>query len=465
MNFTVKLTVSLLMLGILTTSGSYIVSMKADDPFGNHTLSQREKAYVAQRLKPGLVQGIDSIATRFQERYDLNANVMVNYKGHKLFEKAYGTVGPRSDKSLSTDDRYQLASVSKQFTAVAVLMLVEDGKLSLSDTVQHHLPYFQYDRITVEQLLHHTAGLPNYMWAVEHHWNKERPPYNDEVLKLMDSIDLNLYFRPGTRFFYSNTGYITLAQVVEAVSGQRYDSFLRQRIFQPLDMTTAFVRSKAWNRSYPDHLSGFRSRGYRTYKVKDNRLDGVVGDKGIYATTSDLYKWDQALYQGTLLADSLQQQAFQTTILPNGGRINYGYGFRLERFNEEPVVYHNGLWHGFRTTLKRYITDSISLVVLNNRDSRTKGMLVDRLEAYLHEHQEPGPVFRLVFQTLQHNQPPRKQAKLTASLDHNKARQLRQVIQYLRLKRLQDPAEQLSGLYDQYYTTAQPQASLSQDRL
>jgi CubicO group peptidase (beta-lactamase class C family) len=440
--------------------------MRADDPFGNRTLSQQEKAHVAQQLKPDLVKGIDSIATRFHERYDLNTNVMVNYKGHKLFEKAYGTTGPRSGEPLSSDDRYQLASVSKQFTAVAALMLVEDGKLDLSDTVQHHLPYFQYDRITVEQLLHHTAGLPNYMWAVEHHWDKDRPPYNHEVLKLMDSIDLNLYFRPGTSFFYSNTGYITLAQIVEEVSGQRFDSFLRQRVFQPLDMETAFVRSKAWDRSYPDHLSGFRSRGYRTYEVEDNQLDGVVGDKGIYAATSDLYKWDQALYNGTLLADSLQEAAFRATILPNGGRVNYGYGFRLEQFNEKPVVYHNGLWHGFRTSLKRYVTDSISLVVLNNRDSRTKGELVDRLEAYLHKHQDPGPVFQLVFQTLQRNQPAaQSQAEAPSLANHNKASQLREVIRYLRLKRVQEPAQQLSGLYDQYHTEKQPQASLSQDNL
>lgn len=450
MHFTAKMLISLAMLGIVTVSGSYISSKKVNNPFANSSLSDQEKAQLASKLKPELVKGLDSIAERFQERHGLSASIMVNYKGYKIFEEAYGTESPNSDKPLSTNNRYQLASVSKQFTAFAVLMLVDDGMLNLSDTVQKHIPYFPYERITVEQLLTHTAGLPNYMWAVEHHWDKNSAPYNDEVLKLMDSLDLNLYFRPGTRFFYANTGYISLAQVVEKVSGKRYDSFLQERIFEPLNMNKAFVYSEAWDRTYPDHLKGFSNRGYYSYKVKNNDLDGAVGDKGIYATTSDLYKWDQALYEGKLIADSLLNKAFQQTILLNANKINYGFGFRLEKLNGKPVAYHNGLWHGFRTSFKRYITDSISLVVLNNTNSRKKGMLVNRLENYLDKHSDAGELFELVFQKL-NARPGVSTNHHTAAKNLNPAnsQKLRQAIRYLRVKRLQEPAEELMQVYKQ----------------
>lgn len=463
MPFPFKLFIGLIVVSILAMSGSSITSMRADDPFTNHTLSSEEKAHIAKNLKPDLVEGIDSIATHFHERYGLSASVMVNYKGHKIFDKAYGTVSPHSEEALSVNDRYQLASVSKQFTAIATLMLVEEGKLNLTDTVKQHLPYFQYDRITVKQLLNHTAGLPNYMWAVEHHWDKESAPYNDEVLKLMDSLQLNLYFRPGTRFFYANTGYVALSQVVEEVSGQRYDSFLRERIFQPLGMDKAFVYSKAWeDREYPDHLKGYRTRGYRTFEVKNNPLDGTVGDKGIYATGEDLYKWDQALYKGTLTADSLQKQAFQVNTLPNGRTINYGFGFRLQQINNKPVIYHNGLWHGFRTSLKRYVEDSISLVVLNNMDSRAKGMLVNRLEQYLQDHTETGPVFRLVFRTLEGDSAGKASgAAVAEKLNDANAQKLRQTVRYLRLKRLMDPAKRLLRVYKTHQSREEAQARLA----
>ena len=449
MRFEAKLGISMLLIALTSISGSYISSMKVADPFSHNTLSHSEKSQLAKRLKPALVQGIDSIASHFQERYGLNASVMVNYKGYKVFDKAYGTKQPGGKQALTESDPFQLASVSKQFTAMAVLMLVDDGKLSLSDTVKQHISYFPYEGITVEQVMRHTAGLPNYMWAVEHHWDKERAPYNDEVLQLMDSLDLNLYFRPGTRFFYANTGYITLAHLVEKVSGQRFDQFLERRIFDPLNMEHAFVYSKCWDKGYPDRLKGYRGYGYRKHLVKDNALDGSVGDKGVYATGADLYKWDQALYEGKLISDSLLTKAFQPTKLLNGYEINYGYGFRLAQHQGDPVVYHNGLWHGFRTTFKRYVKDSISLVVLNNTNSRVKGMLVDRLEAFLHEHKDTDPVYRMVFQTLEAKQDQKQSLKAFTRMELSAGQvdQLRKVVNYLRQMRMNDKAENLMRVY------------------
>lgn len=355
---------------------------------------------------------------------------------------------PGGKKPLKPSHPFQLASVSKQFTAMATLMLVDEGKLDLSDTVQRHIPYFPYEDITVEQVMTHTAGLPNYMWAIEHHWDKERAPYNDEVLKLMDSLDLNLYFRPGTRFFYANTGYITLAHLVEKVTGKRFDQFIQQRIFDPLNMESAFVYSKCWDQSFPYRLKGYRGYGYRKYQVSDNALDGPVGDKGIYATASDLYKWDQALYKNMLISDSLMQRAFQPISLKNGRTVDYGYGFRFQQHENKKVVYHNGLWHGFRTTFKRYVSDSISIVVLNNTDSRNKGILVNRLENYLHKNRKAGPIFNLVFNELEDEghksyEFSDKDYEVIISEKHR----LRQAISYLRLMRMKDKAHNLLQVY------------------
>lgn len=456
MRFKTKLGISLLLAAVFSISQSYIASMKIADPFSHRTLSKFEKIQLAKRLKPDLVDGIDSIASRFNKQYGLDASIMVNYKGHKIFEKAFGTKRPGGQKPLKPTHPFQLASVSKQFTAMAILMLVDNGKLDLSDTVQHYIPYFPYEAITVKQVMTHTAGLPNYMWAVEHHWDKERAPYNDEVLKLMDSLDLNLYFRPGTRFFYANSGYVTLAHLVEKVSGKRFDRFLQEKIFEPLNMNGAFVYSKCWDKPFPERLKGYRGYGYRKYKVEKNALDGPVGDKGIYATPSDLYKWDQALYKGKLISDSLMKQAFKPTILSNGRKIHYGYGFRLEQREGKKVVYHNGLWHGFRTSFKRYVGDTISLVVLNNTDSRNKGLLVSRLENYLHKNREAGLIFNLVFNELkEETNNTYKFNDLEYKVSSQQIHRLRKAVHYLRRLRMSSEAANLVQVYNQLKTKSE----------
>lgn len=450
MNFKTKLGISLLLAAVVNFSQSYIASMKIADPFSHRTLSKTEKVQLAKRLKPELVEGIDSIASLFNKQYGLNASIMVNYKGHKIFDKAYGSMRPGGKKPLHSTHSFQLASVSKQFTAMATLMLVDKGKLDLSDTVQRHISYFPYEDITVKQVMTHTAGLPNYMWAIEHHWDRERAPYNDEVLKMMDSLDLNLYFTPGTRFFYANSGYITLAHLVEKVSGKRYDQFLQERIFDPLNMQGSFVYSKCWDKQFPERLKGYKGNGYQSYRVEDNALNGPVGDKGIYATPSDLYKWDQALYKGELISDSLMKQAFKPTILKNSRKIQYGYGFRLEQHENKKVVYHNGLWHGFRSSLKRYVEDNISLAVLNNTDSRNKGLLVSRLEDYLHKNRKAGLIFNLVFNEL--DKAGDKAYKIpdqAYKFSSNQKHRLRKAVNYLRMMHMGCEADNLLKVYNQ----------------
>ena len=223
-------------------------------------------------------------------------------------------------------------------------------------------------------LLNHTAGLPNYMWLLEHKWDKERIPYNDDVLELMAEHKLNLYFRPGTRFSYSNTGYVILASIVEKASGERFDSFLKHNIFDPLKMNHTYVVSAAYESRSTNTLKGYYRWGRYYREISNNINDGTVGDKGIYSTAKDLYNWDQALYDNTLISEETKKEAFKPLELENGNHYPYGFGFRLRNYEEEKAVYHYGKWNGFRTGLIRFIEDSTTVIILNhtNRPGTSK---------------------------------------------------------------------------------------------
>ncbi|MGM0505108.1 MAG: serine hydrolase domain-containing protein, partial [Bacteroidota bacterium] len=179
---------------------------------------------------------LDSIIQQKTERFHFNGSILVGYKGNCIYNQSFGYADIRKREPLSSDAIFQLASVSKQFTAMAVMILRDQNKLSYDDSVTRYIPDFPYPEMTIRMLLNHTSGLPNYMWLVEHHWKGENPPDNADIMKMMAKHKLSLYFTPGRRFNYSNTGYVVLASVVENVSGMPFADFLGQNIFQPLNM-------------------------------------------------------------------------------------------------------------------------------------------------------------------------------------------------------------------------------------
>ncbi|WP_372768761.1 serine hydrolase domain-containing protein [Lutibacter sp.] len=308
---------------------------------------------------------IHNYVSRLNSAHRFNGSILVAKDGKILFEEHIGYKDPRHKKSIENTDTYQLASVSKQFTAAAILLLYQEGKLDLDDFATKYLTNFPYKNITIRHLLNHVSGLPNYMWAAEHNWTGKLPPDNAAMLNLMNKLKMQAYFKPGSRFDYSNTGYFILASIVSKISDQSLSDFLDSKFFNPLNMQHTYVRNPN-EETGKNELLGFRryGRSYRSIPFSIN--DGVVGDKGIYSTVSDLFKWNQSLTESTILNDAVLAKAFLPGKTNNGKSVPYGFGFRLKQEDDSDMIYHNGVWNGFRNTLRRYEADNITIIILNN---------------------------------------------------------------------------------------------------
>lgn len=326
---------------------------------------------------------IDSLMQVKSRKHYFNGNVLVAYKGSCIYNESFGYADMLRRKELDKDDIFQLASVSKQFTAMAVMILKEQNKLDYDDSVTKYIPEFPYPRITIRMLLNHTSGLPNYMWLVEHHWKGKKAPCNEDIIKMMAEHKLSLYFTPGRRWDYSNTGYIILASIVERVSGKKFTEFMHENVFEPLKMHNSFVYSSSRSNSKKGRIIGYYYRGRRYRMIPETVNDGAVGDKGIYSTTEDLFKWDQALYNNSLVSSETFKEAISTFKLGNKYEIPYGFGFRIRKRDGKKVAYHHGKWNGFRTSLLRYVEDSNTVIVLNHTSSSLNNSIIREIQYVL----------------------------------------------------------------------------------
>ncbi|MFP4024527.1 MAG: serine hydrolase domain-containing protein [Thiohalospira sp.] len=344
---------------------------------------------------------LDSIIQNKAKRFNFNGSILVGYKGKCIYNELFGFADLRNKELLNKDKAiFQLASVSKQFTAMAVMILNERNKLSYDDSVTKYIPDFPYPDITLRMLLNHSSGLPNYMWLVEHHWKGEKPPYNDDIMRMMAEHKLPLYFKPGRRFNYSNTGYVVLASVIEKVSGKRYAEFLSQNIFRPLKMENSFVYSSSFEAHKHNFLTGFYYRS-RTYNlIPETVNDGAVGDKGVYSTAEDLYKWDQALYKNMLVSEETMNEALTPFKLYGKYTMPYGFGFRISERNDKKVVYHHGRWNGFRTSFFRFVEDKNTIIVLNHTSSSLNNSIIRDIQQVLDDSISADYTHDMVFTVL-----------------------------------------------------------------
>lgn len=297
-----------------------------------------------------------------------NGNVLISRYGMVIYEKSVGFSSFRHSEPMNMETTFQLASISKTFTAAGVLILQEQGLLDINHPVQEYIPEFPYENITIRHLLSHTSGLQNYMWMVERYWKKQVLPTNEDVLQLFLQYPRPLNFSPGQRFDYSNTGYVFLALLVERVSGQRFATFIHEQIFDPLEMTRSFVNDLHHPVEIENRAYGYRQSRGRHIRIPDDKLDGPLGDKGVFSTAYDLFRWDQALHRSELLPPNVWQEAFSHGRLNNDSLIDYGLGWRLQRFIDKPIVHHPGRWHGFRTSFKRFVDDHSVVIVLSNNN-------------------------------------------------------------------------------------------------
>lgn len=321
--------------------------------------------------------------TQLLLEHRFNGAVLMAKQGTVLFSRSFGFANFRDHTPLTPETPFQLASISKTFTAAAILLLQQDGKLHIDDKVEEHIPQFPYPEISIRHLLNHTSGIQNYMWLVERYWDKNTRPTNEDVLDLFLHHQHHLDFWPGTRFAYSNTGYAFLALVIERVTDMPYAYFIQENIFDPLGMENSFVYDPN-NPAYvtDDRAYGFRRWGRHRLLIPDVDHDGVMGDKGIYSNIYDLYTWDRTINEERLLPDTIWDKAFEHTRLRNNRTVRYGMGWRLKSYMGSKVVHHPGRWNGFRTTLKRFAEQDATLIILNNT-SRNIIYLAERLQNIL----------------------------------------------------------------------------------
>lgn len=349
----------------------------------------------------------DFMHTLYEEN-QFNGSVLVLEKGEVLFHKAYGWANLEKRDTLTISTPFRLASVSKQFTSVATMMLYERGELGIDDKVQKYLPTFPYPEITIRHLLNHSSGLPDYFgmgWHIQKHFGETKMINNRDLLDYLVVYKPKLEFKSGRRSAYSNTGYVLLALIIENVSKMSYSAFLQKHIFNVAGMKNAFVYNCYGNFDLKSSIdtvqvkndtifaSNNEMRIETTFKVVNkiisvpkrraygyensfpypqgmtlldtHQFDAMVGEKGVCASTEDLIKWDLALRENKLLKPETWRIMVTPTTDGDYRDWDYGFGWKVLK-KDNDVVYHHGLYRGFRTCLMRKQSEQTLVIVLAN---------------------------------------------------------------------------------------------------
>lgn len=321
---------------------------------------------------PRLEQIYTSLDTFFTSRNlqsGFSGSVLISLQGKPVYEKCFGYCDFRNKDLLADTNSFQLASVSKTYTATAVLWCAEHELLSLDDSLQKFFPELSfYKGIQVKHLLCHRSGLPNYLYFCSGKCNKGEYLTNEQVIALMAKTKPAPYARADKRFEYCNTNYLLLASIVEQVTEKRFKDFMHETFFAPLGMQHTFIYNFADSSNRKIAIS-YNSK----WEIQHNDcFDGVVGDKGCYSTVRDMFLWDKAFYEGKLLSQEMMTEAYAPRSFEKPGKRNYGYGWRLMQQPDSTwLVYHNGWWHGNNTVFFRNIRDTSAVIILSNKYNRS----------------------------------------------------------------------------------------------
>ncbi len=324
------------------------------------------------------IQNIDAYLNSSYNNGNFNGNVLVAEKGKVIYKKSFGFSNDSTKEKLNENSIFELASVSKQFTAMAIVILKEKGKLNFDDKMSRYIPELSnYDNITVRHLLNHTSGLPDYMEIMDTVFDKRKIATNIDIINIFAKLKPDVLFEPNTQWQYSNTGYALLASIIERASGMSYAEYLSKVIFKPLKMTNTFVYTR---RYAPKKLDNYAfgyvySDSLKKYCLPDDLnetkqvvwLDGIVGDGTVNSTVVDLLKWDRALYTSKLISQESKNEVFTSSELNDSTKTNYGFGWFIEDNGVYGnVVNHSGGWPGYMTLIDRHIQNDKTIIVLLN---------------------------------------------------------------------------------------------------
>jgi len=363
---------------------------------------------MAQTPASLMEKATDAIFSPVTQENSPGLAVLVRTNGRTLFEKGYGVRDLRTNVKIDPNTNFRLASFTKQFTAMAIMLLVHDGKLRYDQTLTEIFPDFPaYGKnITIRNLLNHTGGLPDYEDLMEAEekisgplWSPEHQIQDEEVLSLLKK-ETEGKFASGTSWSYSNSGYVVLGLIVAKASGQPYGDFLHARIFGPLHMDHTIVYQKGKN-EIVNRAFGHTREGDALKETDQSSTSATLGDGGIYSNLEDLAKWDDALRNHTLLSAEEMAPALVPAKLANGkptlwpvaanddnlhpGKpVSYGFGWFLDSYWGIPRMWHTGSTMGFRTIIERFTANHLTIIILCNRtDLDPEALAVKTADLYL----------------------------------------------------------------------------------
>ncbi len=327
-----------------------------------------------------VVKQLDSLLTALHKKGDLNGNVLIASGDTVLYQKSFGIADYATGSKLNDSSVFELASVSKQFTAMGIVLLKEKGKLKYEDSLRHFFPELPYANITVKQLLHHTSGLPDYMGPVMSKLEKGEIATNAAMIAVLAELKKKPDFKPGEKWEYSNTGYALLASIIEKVSGKSFGDFLKESIFTPLGMSHTQVYRRRFEKRLVDNyaLGYVKDEQSKQYILADStdwggqmvyKLDGIVGDGTVNSSTIDLLKWSLALDKHLLVSKAVQDEIFTPGTLNNGKAHTYGFGWMTgEKKICGRIVNHSGGWPGYGTYIEKHLDQDKTIIILSNHD-------------------------------------------------------------------------------------------------
>jgi CubicO group peptidase (beta-lactamase class C family) len=315
--------------------------------------------------------------------FQFNGNILVAEKGTSIYQQALGYADYNTKRMLNDSSVFELASLSKQFTAMGIMILKEKKQLNYDDNVKKFLPDFPYGNITIRQLLTHTSGLPAYEDQFEKHWDHSKIAHNKDIVDMLKQLQDTLFFEPGTKWKYSNTGYAILALIIDQVSEMDYNEFMSKYIFKPLGMDRTFIYNtrRTTGKMPSNYALGYvYSDSLKRYILPDSLkaynyvyyLDGIVGDGCVNSTIGDLLKWDKALYTNKLVSQQRLDEMFSPLVQtsPADTTSFYGFGEFIQPHSEKgKVISHTGSWPGYRTLMVRRPDIAETIIILSNNES------------------------------------------------------------------------------------------------
>lgn len=319
--------------------------------------------------------------------------IVVAERGVPVFEHAYGLRNVATVKPMTPDSIFELASLSKEFTAMALMMLKAQGKLDYDDALEKYIPGLPYPGITIRHLLTHTSGLPHYEKVMDAHWDKTKLAHNADIIASYKKYQPARKAAPGEKYEYCNGGYVLIASIIEKVSGQDFGAFVSEHVFKPVGMVDTDIRSPAdWDRidrfalgyvrdkktSKLVRASTLPSASYSAY------LAGRYGPGRVSSTALDLLKWDRVLYTDKLLPKAALEEAYRPMRLNSGELSQYGMGWKL---GNDPqlgrIVHHTGHNPGYANHIIRLIDKDLTIIILTNNNFEPLDALSKELLAAL----------------------------------------------------------------------------------